>query len=287
MTTPSKAAILLVHGGWLTPAHYSRFTSQLRSLGHEVHVPRLLSVNGARPPNADLNSDTALIRSYAESLIATGRKLIVLMHSYGGQVGTNALAGLGVEDLRIDKQQQLQDDSSTGADLAATGGGVARLVYITAFALSPGQSMTGWVQEMGDEALLPLAFDFADDGTMMSRDPNNLVVGPGLSDEEMEGFVGSMAVWNGNAMHQGIEHCAWKGDIPVSYVCTTEDMTVPLRYQEVMIERMRGVGKEVETFELGTGHCPQVTKAEELVGIVDGIVSGEERRWSELAYVLR
>ncbi|KAL4917131.1 alpha/beta-hydrolase [Aspergillus aurantiobrunneus] len=279
MVTPSKATILLVHGGWLTPAHYAKFTSQLRSLGHEVHVPRLLSVNGARPPNANLHSDTALIRTYAESLISAGRRLIVLMHSYGGQVGTNALAGLGVEALRREKQQQQQDNSSAGVDLGAGSGGIARLIYITAFGLLPGQSMIGMVKEMGDEALIPLAFDFAEDGTVENRDPKNLLVGPGLSDEELEAFVGSMAVWNGKSMYQDIENCAWREDIPVSYVCTTNDMTVPLRYQQVMIERMREAGKEVETFELETGHCPQATKAEELAEIVHEVVRGEGSRW--------
>ncbi|PLB44862.1 alpha/beta-hydrolase [Aspergillus steynii IBT 23096] len=264
MASPeSKATILLIHGGWHTPSHYSAFTTYLESHGHEVHIPRLSTTNGARPPTADLSTDTAQIRTYATDLISAGHRLVVIMHSYGGQVGTNALSGLS---LKTRAQQNLP-------------GGVARLVYVTAFALSPGNSMLGMVREMGDEALIPVAFAFDEDGVVWDRDPKNLLVGPGLGDEEMERFVGSLVVWNGRAMEQGISGCAWREDVGVSYVCTRGDMTVPERYQRTMIERMREVGKEVEVFELETGHCPQVTMPRELGEVVCGIVRREEGRW--------
>ncbi|KAK6956857.1 hypothetical protein Daesc_002138 [Daldinia eschscholtzii] len=34
-----------------------------------VHVPRLPSTNGARPPNTDLSADSELVRTYVESLV--------------------------------------------------------------------------------------------------------------------------------------------------------------------------------------------------------------------------
>lgn len=86
--------ILLVCGGWHTPQSYGKLTKQLQSLGYEVHVPTLPSTNQSRPPNADLKSDTDHVRSAAEILVNKGLELIVLMHSYGGQIGTNALHGM-------------------------------------------------------------------------------------------------------------------------------------------------------------------------------------------------
>ncbi|KAL4967802.1 alpha/beta hydrolase [Aspergillus stella-maris] len=257
----AKATILLIHGGWHTPAHYSKLTDYLESKGHEVHIPRLETINGARPPNADLTTDTVLIKSYAEQLISKGHRLVVLMHSYGGQVGTNALSGLGLNERR---EKGLP-------------GGIARLVYITAFAQFPGKTMMDLVHEMGDGHLIPIAFDFDEDGTCVDADPKNLLVGPGLPEEELEEFVGSLVRWNGTAMSQPLENCAWMDEgVNVSYVCTSEDFTVPLKYQEIMVERMRGKGKEVKVFTLETGHCPQVTVSGELGKIVDGIVKGEE-----------
>jgi hypothetical protein len=77
------------------PESYSKLTHALESVGYEVHVPRLPSMNEERPPTADLATDTAVIRSYVENLVQNGRTVAVILYSYGGQVGTNALVGLG------------------------------------------------------------------------------------------------------------------------------------------------------------------------------------------------
>lgn len=71
------------------------------------------------PPNADQSSDTTLIRSYVESLVRAGRTVIAIGHSYGGQVYSNALHGLGVEAR-----------SSKGLR-----GGVSNLIYLVGYAL--------------------------------------------------------------------------------------------------------------------------------------------------------
>jgi pimeloyl-ACP methyl ester carboxylesterase len=45
----------------------------------------------------DLMDDTALVRSYVQSLVRAGRTVVAIGHSYGGQVMTNALYGFGIE----------------------------------------------------------------------------------------------------------------------------------------------------------------------------------------------
>ncbi|PWY90619.1 alpha/beta-hydrolase [Aspergillus sclerotioniger CBS 115572] len=253
MTTP---AIVFVAGAWHTPAAYSKFASGLKALGHEVHIPSLPSMNGARPPNADLNTDITLIRGYVESLTEAGRNVVVIMHSYGGQVGTDALVGLGAETRQKD----------------GLPGGVIRLVYVCAYALTEGRSMFDMVKDMGHEALMPIAFDFAEDETVLDRDPKNLLVGPGLSEEELEAYVAGLKRWNGKPIYQPIGQCAWR-EIPVSYVYTLNDMTVPWDYQKVMVENMRAEGRQVKTLEVDTGHCPTITRTQELVDMVHGIVT--------------
>ncbi|KAI4263040.1 MAG: hypothetical protein L6R42_001799 [Xanthoria sp. 1 TBL-2021] len=252
----SKPTLVLVHGGWHTPETYSAFTSSLRSAGFEVHVPRLPSMNGARPPNTDLATDTALVHDYVESLVQAGREVVAILHSYGGQVGTNALYGL-----------QRQDSSP---------GGVTHLIYMSAFALPEGGSMVGKVKEFGHEHLLPLAFDFAEDDSCLNRDPKTLLVGPGAEDAEADAYISSLVRWNGKSMYQEVTRCAWR-EIPTSYIYTSQDMTVPLDYQKSMVDHMKAEGQEVQTFELDTGHCPNLTKTKEVVEIVKEIVSGHSR----------
>lgn len=217
-------------------------------------------MNGSRPPNADLATDTALIHDYVESLVQAGRQVVAIMHSYGGQVGTNALCGLGFNS-------HTQRHSP---------GGVTHLIYMSAFALSEGGSMVGKVKEFGHEHLLPLAFDFADDDSCVNRDSKTLLIGPDVEDIEADAYTSSLVRWNGKSMYQEVTQCAWR-DIPTSYIYTSQDMTVPLDYQKSMVDHMKLEGQEVHTLELETGHCPNFTKTEEVVEIVNGIVSGHSK----------
>lgn len=256
-----KPTLVLIHGGWHIPSTYSKFTSSLQSAGYEVHVPRLPSMNEARPPNMNLIDDTALIRTYVESLVDAGRTVIAIMHSYGGQVGTNALYGLGL--------------NTSNQHAKGSSGGVAHLIYMCAFAMPEGGSMVGKVKEFGHEHLLPLAFDFAADDSCVDRDPKALLVGPGVDGAELETYVTSLVRWNGKSMYQGVEHCAWR-EIPVTYIYTTQDMTVPWDYQKSMVERMRGEGQAVHTVELATGHCPNLTMIWEVVDVIEHVAAGQK-----------
>ncbi|OAA31994.1 hypothetical protein AAL_01326 [Moelleriella libera RCEF 2490] len=107
--------------------------------------------------------------------------IIAILHSYGGQIGTNSLAGLG-SSLRA-KQ--------------GLAGGISKLIYLCGYAVPERRYMIQKVVEMGHEALVPIAFDFADDMSMFCRDPRGQVVGPGVEEEEVESYVASLMRWNG------------------------------------------------------------------------------------------
>lgn len=222
-----------------------------------MHCPRLLSANEVRPPNAGLSDDTALVRGYVESLVRAGRHVVAIAHSYGGQVASNALYGLGT-DARAAK---------------GLNGGVSHLIYMTGYAVPEGVAMMDKVKEFGNMDLVPLAFDFADDGTAVSRDPKMLIVGPGPSDAEVEAYLKTWVRWHGNCMYQASEHAAWR-DIPVAYIKTSVDMTVPVNYQQHFIDEMEKAGRKVQVFELATGHCPNLTATDGVVDAVNKAVSG-------------
>ncbi|KAI1874106.1 uncharacterized protein JN550_002685 [Neoarthrinium moseri] len=214
--------ILIVHGGWHKPQHYDELKKLLEEDGYEVHVPRLPSSHESRPPNY-LSDDTKFVRSSVEKLVRDGRKVVVLMDSYGGQVGSNGLYGLG-QELR----------STQGHE-----GGVSRLIYMTAYALPEGV-------------------------TMMDKP---LVVGPGRDNAEIEAYISAMVQYNGRCMYQPSDHAAW-WEIPVSYIYTSADMTVSLNYQQNFVQGLKKEGREVQTFELATGHCPNFTATKEVADIV-------------------
>lgn len=214
-------------------------------------------MNGARPPNAGLPHDSALVRSYVESLVRAGRSVVAIGHSYGGHVMSNALHGLGI-DARAAKGHK---------------GGVSHLIYMAGFAVPEGVSRMDKVKEFGNMDLVPLAVDFADDGTCVSRDPKTLLIGPGVSDAEMESYMKTWALWNGNVMYQASEHAAWR-EIPVAYIKSMADMTIPVHLQQHFIDEMEKAGRKVQVFELATGHCPNVTATDGVVDAVNNVVSG-------------
>ncbi|KUI62724.1 hypothetical protein VP1G_09841 [Cytospora mali] len=227
MTSNTKPTVLIVHGGWHVPESYEKLTAILESAGYELCR----------------KSDS-------------GRTYWVLAHSYGGQVASNALYGLGVEAR-----------SAKGLK-----GGVSHLIYMTGYAGPEGVAMMDKVKEFGNMDLVPLAFDFADDDTCVSRDPKNLIVGPG-DEAEVEAYLKTFVRWNGKCMYQPTEHAAWR-KIPTAYIYTKADMTVPIHYQRQFVEDIEKAGRKVQTFEVETGHCPNFSAPQAVVDAVNKVVLG-------------
>ncbi|CAH0050478.1 unnamed protein product [Clonostachys solani] len=270
-----KPAIVLFSGGWHTPETYIKLTKALAAAGLDVHCPRNPSTHQIRPPTSSLAHDSENMRSYVSKLVDGGRRVVALGHSYGGQVMTNSLYGLGF-------------DARKARGLV---GGVTDLIYLCAFALEEGGSSVyiltslllllsltttplavfSKVKEMGHEGLMPLAFDFADDMTVLARDPRNQLVGQCSDDSEVEEYLNSLVLWNGQCMYDKIEYCAWR-EIPVTYIYTLSDMTTPLDYQKSMVAVMEAAGRVVKTHELATGHCPNLTATKDVVDICGEVV---------------
>ncbi|RYP82304.1 hypothetical protein DL769_001706 [Monosporascus sp. CRB-8-3] len=254
MAANTKPTIVIVSGAFHTPESYRKLVTVLEAAGYEVHVPRLPSCNEMRPPNADLASDTALIRSYVESLVRAGRSVAVIGHSYGGQVCSNALCGLGLEER-----------SSKGLR-----GGVSNLIYLVGYALQEGLATLDKFKEFGNIENMPLVFDMAEDQTVVARDPSTLfgLGGPGVDDAEVEAYVKTLCRWHGKAMFQPLEHAAWR-ELPVAYIHTTYDVSIPIAEQQSMVKDMEEAGRKVQAFIVESGHAPNFTAPQ---GILDAVM---------------
>ncbi|KAI0969726.1 Alpha/beta hydrolase fold-1 [Xylaria arbuscula] len=234
-----RPSILIVHGGWHVPQSYVKLVTALESRGFEVHIPRLPSMDNVRPPKGDLSDDTNIIRSFTENLLKEGKTIIALLHSYGGHVGSNALYGLGLEAR-----------SAQGLP-----GGISHLIYLAGYMLLEGTTMIDKIREFGQESFIPINFDIAET-TVVYTD-----------EKELDDYVNTFERWNIQCIHQSVEHGAWR-EIPVSYVYTTHDIVVAASYQKHFVETLEKEGYKVQTFELATGHCPNLTALEGVVDVV-------------------
>lgn len=252
-----KPTLVIVHGAWHVPASYDRIVAILRSTGYEVHIPHLTSTNGTRPPDGDLLTDTALIRSCVENLVEAGHIVIALLHSYGGQVGTNALHGLSYQ-------------TRTKQGLT---GGVSHLIYMCAFILPEGWSTLDQGKSRGIENMkamqLKLAFDKEGYCTMV--DPRGQLINNVKDDAEAEAYIATLVPWSVKCMTQPLSHCAWK-EIPVTYIHTTNDKTVTFTGQKLMLERVKELGlQDPYLITLDTDHCPHLTATNDVLGVIDKI----------------
>ncbi|KAK0724015.1 Alpha/beta hydrolase family-domain-containing protein [Apiosordaria backusii] len=262
MAPTQKPTLVHVNGAWHTPASMTKLICSLRALDYEVHCPRLTSVNGARPPNSSLATDSELLRSYISSLVEAGRDVVVIMHSYGGKVGTNALHGLS-------REARCKQGLS---------GGIIQLIYVCAFALGEGKSMAGLVAEFGHEEMMPITFHIEEDGGLRFQDARGPLIGDHLgesNEEEVKEYLDSLVpVWNGLCTRDTVTGpAAWREN-PVAYVYCTKDNMVPVEYQKSIVRNIEKEGREVKTFVLETGHCPNVTATKELVAVIDRVIAG-------------
>jgi pimeloyl-ACP methyl ester carboxylesterase len=157
----SLPTIVLVHGAWHTPPIYQSYIDALKTEGFIVHCPRLPSCNGASPPNASLPEDVACVRDVVKPLVEAGERVLMILHSYGGAVGTDAVEGLALSARKASGQS----------------GGVIHLLYLCAFILPPGSTIFGIVKEAGMDDLWPQFVDNAADGSTFPKDPVKLFFG--------------------------------------------------------------------------------------------------------------
>jgi alpha-beta hydrolase superfamily lysophospholipase len=92
----SKPAILIVHGAYFLPETWQPFMDRLKASGFEVRCPRLPTCGDKRPPTATLADDVAAVQTAGRELQSAGHPIIVLAHSFGGLVATEAIT----KDLR-------------------------------------------------------------------------------------------------------------------------------------------------------------------------------------------
>ncbi|KAI0469959.1 Alpha/beta hydrolase fold-1 [Xylariaceae sp. FL0804] len=263
-TLSIKPVILLAGASGHTPAHYSKVVKLLEEAGYEVQVPQLPTSNGARPPNADLASDTELFASIAKKLADAGHTIAVLTHSYGGMVATNALHGL-----------------STGARTASgLTGGVSHLVFAGgSYALPEGSSIGDIVDEVGfADKIRGYAWTFAEDDSAVLTQPELMLVGDAYTaahPDEVAEYIAALQRYNGKAIYDRVTNTpAWKDQgLRVVYAVGAEDATVPEPLQRLMIEKLRREGAALKVVETQWAHCPNLMCAKELVDFLVAVIS--------------
>lgn len=249
MSPNTKPAIVLAHGAWHVPQHYGHFIQQLQQAGFEVVCPLLPTCDETKRLNASMYNDAQVIRSHVISLLNSSREVIMLLHSYGGAVGTEA-----VKDL-----------SKGSRAPQGLHGGVVRLIYMCAFMLQVGESVGG--ASLPRPVPDPVALDTTTGTTFLCEPPVQLFYADVEQEcaKEMEALLVRQS---GKAMTEVLTYPAWQY-IPVTYLRTLEDQVLFPDWQDRQIKAVRDAGAElaVETFK--TSHSPFLSMPQAMVAAVE------------------
>ena len=88
-----KPTIVIVPGAWQTPPTWDILLSKLKEAGYETEYVKLPTVGGTDTPLAGLADDVSAVRIVLDKLKEQGKRSILLSHSSGGLVSSNAIEG--------------------------------------------------------------------------------------------------------------------------------------------------------------------------------------------------
>ncbi|KAL8974404.1 MAG: hypothetical protein Q9197_001373 [Variospora fuerteventurae] len=242
MATQSQdlPTIVLIQGSFQIPQVYEKLVHLLVARGYSTVHPKLPSCTdpeGSDFPQRSLTDDAAAIHTELARLIQQeGKTVIVVLHSYGGLVGTEAVA----EELTwTSRQAQGQP------------GGVIHLFFFCAFILDQGQSVLGTFGESPNT-------DVHSDGRSFILHGAEKLYND-LPPDEAALWESRLVAQSYRVQETQLTRAAWKY-IPSTYLVTENDQAVPPQYQEAFAKQ---AGATVE--RCSSGHSAQLSQPEMLV----------------------
>lgn len=199
----AKPTVVLVHGAWADASSWNRVTARLQRAGYRVLAPA--------NPLRSLDGDTAYLRSF---LAQVEGPLLVVGHSYGGAVITNAAAG---------------DPDVRG------------LVYVNGFVPDVGEDI---LHLAGADSLVPSSIEFkgfppfgpTDVDIYIKPESFRETLAGDLSKQRSAVLAATQRPLSLAAASGATAETAWR-TIPSWYVLGTEDRTITPAAQWLMAER--------------------------------------------------
>jgi pimeloyl-ACP methyl ester carboxylesterase len=228
-TTNATTNIVLVHGGWADGSGWSKQIPVLRDAGYKVIAAQL--------PTHSLSDDVETVK---RAIAFIGGPTILVGHSYGGEVITNA---------------------------AYNNPNVTGLVYIAAFAPDEGQSLSSFV----DPSKFPKDLFLVDSGGFIYLNPK--IFRENFAQDVDPAEADLMAIVQ-KPFHQSIfgeksGSPAWK-QLPTWYQISTSDRMIPPDVQRMFAERMNAT-----TISINASHASYVSHPDEITQLILNAAKGK------------
>lgn len=121
------STIVFLHGSWHNPNHFKTIRDVFEKDGYPTECPLQPTYNAKpAPPVLGIEDDVKVVQDLLTKLLDDGKKVIMVLHSYGGVLGTEAVRE------HFGKKSR-QERGLTG--------GVLGLLYMCAFVIPVGISL--------------------------------------------------------------------------------------------------------------------------------------------------
>ncbi|KAE8375395.1 Alpha/beta hydrolase fold-1 [Aspergillus bertholletiae] len=252
--TKQPPTLLLVPGSFHAPTSLIHLQAALESAGYPTQTIAH-PTNGAEPPTKTLTDDTTNLRRTLSRLIEQeGKDVVLVAHSYGGLVISNAAQGLG-------RNRRAAQGLS---------GGIVLMVYMTAFLVPSGKSLFGVLGQYRPANMVL-------EGSYCRATSTTENFYHDLSPEMLAEAEAQLTHSCIGAYTESVTYEPWR-DIPCAYIFCEEDRALGLPVQEMLVETMRGSAPvPVRTGRLRASHSPFYSMPVETAEVIVGFVEGFER----------
>lgn len=246
-----KPTLVLVPGAWHNPSTWDKVATLMEAQQYKcvrVALPSTLS-----NPSATFSQDIEAVRSSIVAETTQGRDVIVVVHSYGGAVGSSAIKGLA---------RHKQDTSTSAKDSA---GHVLGIIMLASGFVATGVS---FIDGLGGTPPPSWKTDPESGFAIIVAEPRQLFYHD-LPKEEGDYWVGKLEKQAQKAMMEGGEdaYAGWM-DVPVWYLATTEDQALPVQAQRMFVQSAKDAGANVTLREIDSSHSPMLSRPKETVDFI-------------------
>ncbi|KAH6849879.1 Alpha/Beta hydrolase protein [Chaetomium sp. MPI-CAGE-AT-0009] len=252
MATATKPTIVIVPGAWQLPSAWDDFRAVLARAGHQNYHVSLPSIGGTELPLTGLPEDVAAVRHVVGGLADHGDEIVLLCHSAGGVVGSNAVEGYDIASRKA----------------AGKVGGVIRIVYLSAFMLPKDKSL---MDMLGGT---PLPWMIVQEDRVIGDPEMFPKIGFNDMPDDLAAYWAKQATWTSAALFAAPSQFEpWNNGIPGAYIFETLDNALPYDLQQNMAQQLQ-LGPDPREATIDTGHCGFLSKPEMLLGALQQVING-------------
>jgi len=240
-----KPTLILVPGAWHSPNTWNKVTSLLNTQQYKTVSATLPST--LSDPSSTFSDDIKAVRDPIVAETTKGRDVVVVVHSYGGAVGSSAVKGLTRPKQDVASPKEASSGHVIGIIMIASGFVVTEVGFLEGLGGKPPPFWT----------LDPSGF------AVLVGDPRELFYHD-LPAEEGSDWVGRLRQQASGPMTEGGKYyySGWK-DVPIWYLATIQDKALPIEAQRMFVQMAKDGGAQIMVEEVESSHSAMLSMPKE------------------------